>query len=121
MLISEGTFRYNGLQQICCECHYYFHLFYCRYKLRPAELMDLMSHVSARGYVKPYTLAVRPDTKLPTPSIDYCPYPQNYVCDASYKYRSVDGSCNNLRKPILGRSMIPFNRLLPAVYGDGTS
>lgn len=34
-------------------------------------------------------------------------------------YRTIDGSCNNLRIPALGIPQTTFNRLLPAKYGDG--
>ncbi|CAH0549819.1 unnamed protein product [Brassicogethes aeneus] len=37
------------------------------------------------------------------------------------KYRSYDGTCNNLKKPLLGSSNTPYRRLLPANYGDGIS
>lgn len=35
------------------------------------------------------------------------------------RYRSYDGTCNNLRNPILGTPNTPYNRLLPPKYGDG--
>ncbi|XP_017785895.1 PREDICTED: peroxidase [Nicrophorus vespilloides] len=37
------------------------------------------------------------------------------------RYRSYDGSCNNLKNPVLGTPQTPYVRLLPAVYGDGLS
>ncbi|XP_050293643.1 peroxidase-like [Anthonomus grandis grandis] len=37
------------------------------------------------------------------------------------RYRSYDGSCNNLRNPGLGIPQTTYNRLLPAKYGDGIS
>ncbi|XP_074029020.1 peroxidase [Leptinotarsa decemlineata] len=37
------------------------------------------------------------------------------------KYRSYDGSCNNLRNPVLGTPNTPYVRLVPANYGDGIS
>ncbi|CAG9818166.1 unnamed protein product [Phaedon cochleariae] len=37
------------------------------------------------------------------------------------KYRSYDGSCNNLRNPVLGTPNTRYARLLPANYGDGIS
>ena len=59
------------------------------------------------------------DEPLPIPpGMDYCPYARNYLCDAKTQYRSYDGSCNNLERPLWGRSMIPYNRYLPAHYGD---
>ncbi|CAG0884485.1 unnamed protein product [Darwinula stevensoni] len=34
-------------------------------------------------------------------------------------YRSLDGSCNNLRNPAWGRAQTPFQRILPPAYEDG--
>ena len=42
-----------------------------------------------------------------------------YVCDPKYPYRSMDGSCNNLDQPLIGRSMVPHRRLLYQNYADG--
>ncbi|XP_045467733.1 peroxidase isoform X2 [Harmonia axyridis] len=36
-------------------------------------------------------------------------------------YRSYDGSCNNLRNPVLGTPQTRYARLLPPKYGDGIS
>ena len=42
-------------------------------------------------------------------------------CSSCYhqKYRSVDGSCNNLDYPLMGASEVPFMRLLTPSYEDG--
>ncbi|KAL1229931.1 Peroxidase mlt-7 [Trichinella pseudospiralis] len=34
-------------------------------------------------------------------------------------YRTLDGTCNNLRNPLVGAAGTTFNRILPAVYEDG--
>ena len=47
----------------------------------------------------------------------YCPYVAK-ICDAAYKYRSNDGSCNNLANPLYGTSNIPYKRMLAPVYAD---
>ena len=37
------------------------------------------------------------------------------------KYRSLDGSCNNLRNPLWGTAFRPYRRILPSEYDDGFS
>lgn len=37
------------------------------------------------------------------------------------RYRSYDGSCNNLVNPSWGTTQSRYNRLLPQKYGDGKS
>ncbi|XP_018321308.1 peroxidase [Agrilus planipennis] len=37
------------------------------------------------------------------------------------RYRSYDGSCNNLRNPVWGTPQTRYARLLPPIYGDGIS
>ena len=41
------------------------------------------------------------------------------VCNATSRYRTIDGSCNNLNRPLWGRSNRPHRRFLPSVYMDG--
>ena len=36
-------------------------------------------------------------------------------------YRTIGGTCNNLRRPLIGASLTPFRRLLPAKYENGVS
>ena len=38
-----------------------------------------------------------------------------------HKYRTIDGTCNNLRRPLWGASNTEFRRVLSAVYEDGIS
>ncbi|KAI5728914.1 hypothetical protein M8J77_023255 [Diaphorina citri] len=40
-------------------------------------------------------------------------------CDENAKYRTYDGSCNNLRFPMWGMTNTATVRMLPAVYSDG--
>lgn len=37
------------------------------------------------------------------------------------RFRSIDGTCNNLEQPIVGAAFTPYIRLLPSLYGDGIS
>jgi len=60
------------------------------------------------------SVSVRP------PEPGSCPWPV-YRCNVDQKYRSWDGSCNNLADPIRGRSFTPLARYLPPQYADGTS
>ncbi|XP_067657302.1 peroxidase-like isoform X2 [Haliotis asinina] len=41
------------------------------------------------------------------------------VCDRYAKYRTYDGSCNNLRRPQWGKAGFAFDRLFGAHYDDG--
>ncbi|ODM96552.1 Chorion peroxidase [Orchesella cincta] len=47
---------------------------------------------------------------------DRCPFQR--PCRTS-KYRTSDGSCNNLQKPKMGQSLTPLARILEPVYADG--
>lgn len=40
-------------------------------------------------------------------------------CQSTKKYRTLDGSCNNLKNPYIGSSFQPFARFLPPEYDDG--
>ncbi|KAM7295326.1 peroxidase [Ixodes scapularis] len=42
-------------------------------------------------------------------------------CDATYPYRTADGSCNNLANPDWGSTDSCMRRILPADYADGLS
>ena len=52
-----------------------------------------------------------------TALIENCP-PQP-ACDAKNKFRTPDGSCNNLKNAKYGMSATPLKRLLPSKYDDG--
>lgn len=41
------------------------------------------------------------------------------VCNPNSKYRTFNGSCNNLKMPSWGSTNTPFLRLLGAEYDDG--
>lgn len=46
-----------------------------------------------------------------------CPAPPR--CNHKIKYRSNDGTCNNLKHTLYGKSETAFQRILPAKYDDG--
>ncbi|XP_067682800.1 peroxidase-like isoform X2 [Haliotis asinina] len=43
------------------------------------------------------------------------------TCNITGKFRTADGSCNNIRHPDWGQSFIPMRRFLSSQYGDGIS
>ena len=49
----------------------------------------------------------------------FCPFNSNINCDASTKYRSFDGTCNNLDHPLYGSANTPYKRFLAPKYDDG--
>ncbi|KAA0189935.1 Heme binding peroxidase-like 3 [Hyalella azteca] len=58
----------------------------------------------------------------PAPLIRSCvEIEEHRPCDASDKFRTISGHCNNLLRPDYGRSNTVFARMLPAAYGDGVS
>uniref|UniRef100_A0A913I157 peroxidase n=1 Tax=Strongyloides stercoralis TaxID=6248 RepID=A0A913I157_STRER len=52
-----------------------------------------------------------------TPRLDEANCERN-LCYNLY-FRTMDGTCNNLEKPLQGASYRPYNRLLPPEYDDG--
>ena len=48
-----------------------------------------------------------------------CPFSAAITCDKTSPYSSLDGSCNNLNSPYMGKANTPLKRLLPAEYADG--
>ena len=40
------------------------------------------------------------------------------ICDAGAKYRTLDGTCNNLKVPKWGTAGTPLQRILPSAYAD---
>lgn len=59
------------------------------------------------------------------PQADHCFLCDNpagkLVCDRHAKYRTADGTCNNIEHPTWGSSMSPQLRLTPPMYDDGTA
>lgn len=64
------------------------------------------------------------------PEVDFNEYVQPYntyyekcatpvTCDVHSKYRTLNGSCNNLENKLWGSSGTPYIRLTPANYADG--
>lgn len=45
--------------------------------------------------------------------------PDTPACNFQSKYRTIDGSCNNINQPKYGMSKTPLQRILPNEYSDG--
>ena len=46
--------------------------------------------------------------------------PKVPACNHHAKYRTSDGSCNNLQKPLWGAANTQLQRILPPLYDDGS-
>ena len=54
--------------------------------------------------------------------LQVCPFTdplQKPKCNAKSKYRTVNGECNNLKKPFYGKSFTPLARVLDSAFEDG--
>lgn len=47
-----------------------------------------------------------------------CPFKQTAPCDSGSKFSRIDGSCNNLLKPWIGKSETPYKRYTNPAYDD---
>ena len=48
---------------------------------------------------------------------DICP--ETPTCNPNRMFRTIDGSCNNLRNPKFGQVFTPLQRLISNAYADG--
>lgn len=96
---------------------------FVRFGLSKEDTVRALREAHVGSMLRPLEGVFHPDSEMPAvPDIDYCPYPAEMKCDITVRaewVRSIDGSCNNLRQQLIGRSMTPFRRLLPAKYSDG--
>ncbi len=95
-------------------------LFFPRFNLDQTTLQEVFDGIDS--LLQPWTGTFRPDAVSSVNRIDQCPFPteaeQMATCDPQSRFRTADGSCNNLEHPLWGKSFEPMGRFLPAVYGD---
>ena len=64
-----------------------------------------------------FTLGFFPATSAPQLA-DTC-RPRMSCPDQGSRFRTIDGSCNNLQRPELGQINTALQRIIPPKYGDG--
>ncbi len=53
---------------------------------------------------------------------DSCSYAKaTYLCNVTSRYRTMDGSCNNIARPYMGMAGIAYKRLRVPAYADNVS
>jgi len=78
---------------------------------RDNNLTDIQASIGLRnGFNSDTSAAIR----------ERCPWVPAPNCNRNVKYRSFDGSCNNLKNSNLGRTGTPFQRILLPEYAKGT-
>nr|XP_034316533.1 peroxidase-like protein isoform X2 [Crassostrea gigas] len=87
-----------------------------RIVMNPAVINDL------QGGERDRTCTVTTDPRYTTSFQrnigEFCEVQKPPVCDHRYPYRAVDGSCNNLYNPLLGKSLTPQSRILRNAYDN---
>ena len=81
-----------------------------RFSLLNGEMRYLLPHMP--NILEPYAS---------TESHEFlrCPYSLHESCPLDERYRTYDGRCNNLQRPLWGSAHQPLHRFLPADYADG--
>lgn len=57
----------------------------------------------------------------PVAGISFCPRVRTVGCNPNQRYSEIDGSCNNLATPWVGKAFTPYKRYLFSAYDDGRS
>ena len=83
----------------------------------------LIAHASIDDKTSPNAFFIAQQFALASNNETFtCPFNQKLLeCDPNEKYRSLDGTCNNLLNPLLGSIETPHKRLLKPEYEDGFS
>nr|UCR61002.1 peroxidase [Aphelinus asychis] len=89
---------------------------------KPHPFLSLLYHQTQPAYVVyPQSTSGQPPrwTSSRGPAPPSCGQYTGPQCRAKSRYRSYDGSCNNLRSPSWGMANTKYARLAPAIYSDG--
>ena len=85
---------------------------------RVSQKEDLLSALKVKKMTNEYSIRGTDTGTLASMCDDVLP--ATPVCDRAARYRTPDGTCNNLDDPFWGAALQPQVRIVEPAYQDGT-
>ncbi|KAG1666081.1 Chorion peroxidase [Nymphon striatum] len=118
LLLNLSDLCFHSIFRCVIPCHYYYNVDSCYFYFTKKAILEKMTWeiqiCTAKDVAEFRNMAI--------PNVLNAKCPKQITCDkVTRKYRTIDGTCNNLKRPLEGSSNTAQGRLLEAVYEDGIS